>query len=259
MKRVYKSRIEPELLRRFREEFPDETWEHFRRHSRKGYKEVKKQILRDQRGLCAYCEISIKMADTEGEVDDFRVEHFYPKSASAEDGHNYHLDWRNLLGVCHGGSQPDVPDAEWRYSSLKSDRSCDVPKGGKTISGLILNPLNIPGRERLFCYAEHSGKMMVDEKSCPRRLRRKAHSTIRELNLNARRLMRMREMVIIKLEEEVSTGLDSGESMEEIFRLLAESMLLPDEKGNCLPFFSVIRWFLGDAAEEVIRKSGSLL
>lgn len=97
MKRVYKSKEEPELLRQYRLHNPEETWEHFRRRCRRGYKQVREAILRDQHGLCAYCEVGIKLAEEEGEVDDFRVEHFYPKNATQEHGHNYHLDWRNLL------------------------------------------------------------------------------------------------------------------------------------------------------------------
>ncbi len=259
MKRVYKSREEPALLRRYRLHNPEETWEHFRRRSRNGYRQVKEAILRDQHGLCAYCEISIKMAEDEGEVDDFRVEHFYPKNATQEHGHNYHLDWRNLLGVCHGGSQPQVPDAGWRYSSLKRDRSCDVPKGGKEISELILNPLEIPGDVRLFRYAEYSGRMYVDEASCPHELQSRAQSTIRELNLNAPRLMRMRLEVIHKLEEEISEDLAKGMELEEVLELLASSYLVPDYYGTMLPFFSVIRWYLGEAAETIIRASGTKL
>ena len=144
MKRVYKSPATPERLRSYVKAFPDETWEHFRRRNRRGYREVKQQLLRDQHGLCAYCEISIKLAEFEDNVDDFRVEHFFPKVATEFEKHNYHLDWHNLLGVCHGGSQPYVSDPEWRYSSRKNDRSCDVPKGGKPISERILNPLKIP-------------------------------------------------------------------------------------------------------------------
>lgn len=256
MKRVYKSKEEPEMLRKFRLHNPDETWEHFRRRNRPGYKEVKQRILRDQHGLCAYCEIGIKLAENELQVDDFRVEHFYPKGASKK-SHNYHLDWRNLLGVCHGGSQPYVPDAEKRFTEDKNDRSCDVPKGGKKISSLILNPLKIPGRVRLFRYAEHSGKMFVDEKSCPKNLQAKAASSIKELNLNARRLMRMRKEVIEKLEDEISAELKEGLPLEEILAVIAESCLVPNYEGVSLPFFSVIRWYLGEAAEEVIRNSGS--
>ena len=54
MKRVYKSKQEPEGLARYRNRFPWENWEHFRRRARRGYQEVKEQILRDQHGHCAY-------------------------------------------------------------------------------------------------------------------------------------------------------------------------------------------------------------
>ena len=108
MKRIFKSPQAPEGLRKFAEENPYETWERFRRANRRGYREVKKQLLKDQHGLCAYCEINITFADEEGEVDDFRVEHFYPKSETDFAVHNYHLDWQNLLGVCQGGTQPNV-------------------------------------------------------------------------------------------------------------------------------------------------------
>ena len=82
MKRVYKSPATPERLRSYVKAFPDETWEHFRRRNRRGYREVKQQLLQDQHGLCAYCEISIKLAEFEDNVDDFRVEHFFPKVAT---------------------------------------------------------------------------------------------------------------------------------------------------------------------------------
>lgn len=254
MKRVYKSPKEPEALRRYRLAHPDETWEHFRRRTGDGYKQIKRQILEDQHGLCAYCEISIKHAEHEGEVDDFRVEHFYPKRSSMEAGHNYHLDWRNLLGVCHGGSQPDVPDSEWRYSEKKYDRSCDVPKGGKDISDLILNPLKIPVDRRIFLYKEHTGQMLVDRLTCPKYLRRKAKRTIRELNLNAPRLMRMRLEVIQTLQDTISEYLSQGYELEDILDILAANYLLPNKENQCLPFFSVIRWYLGDAAEKVLKK-----
>ena len=259
MKRVYKRQQEPELLKKYRHLHPDETWEHFRRGNRKGYRQVKQCILEDQHGLCAYCEISIKLAQHYSEVDDFRVEHFYPKGATEDGGHNYHLDWHNLLGVCHGGSQPDVPDADWRCSTAKSDRSCDVPKGGKEITDRILNPLQLPGSKRLFRYTEHNGRMYVDEETCPEELKWKARNTIKELNLNAPRLMRMRKAVIDKLTDELMQALAEGQSFDETLEWLAQSFLLPDHKNRSVPFFTVIRWYLGDVAERLIANSGTKL
>lgn len=254
MKRIYKRSEEPEILKSYREQYPDELWEHFRRRARKGYRQVKKAILEDQHGLCAYCEIGIKFAKNENEVDDFRVEHFYPKAGTNESEHNYHLDWKNLLGVCHGGSQPGVPDYEWRYSSRKNDRSCDVPKGGKEITKRILNPTMIPADVRLFRYAEHSGRMYVDEDTCPVELQKKARNTIRELNLNAPRLMRMRKNVISRLDEEVLFYLEQGVSLEDAMSYMAEALMCLNDDGKCIPFFTVARWFLGQAAEKVLAE-----
>lgn len=255
MKRVYKSPATPERLRNYVKAFPQETWEHFRRRNRKGYREVKQQLLQDQHGLCAYCEIRIKLAEYEENVDDFRVEHFFPKAETKFEKHNYHLDWHNLLGVCHGGSQPYVMDPDWRYSSKKNDRSCDVPKGGKPIAERILNPLKIPASVRIFRYQGHTGKMLVDEESCPKKLQAKARNTIRELNLNAPRLRRMRLALIQVLEDEVKGALSSGAELEEFLPLLAESILLPDEEGYYQAFFSVARWYLGEVAEDILREN----
>lgn len=255
MKRVYKTPETPEGLKRYSLRFPHETWERFRRFTRRGYREVKQQLLQDQHGLCAYCEISIMLADDEESVDDFRVEHFYPKGETNFKQHNYHLDWQNLLGVCHGGSQPNVEDPEWRFSSRRIDRSCDVLKGGKLISGRILNPLQIPAEVRLFRYNEHDGRMIVDEATCPKELRKRAKNTIRELNLNAPRLMRMRLEVIRFLQDEVEAGLSCGEPFENILPLLAEHLLQPNEQGNYAPFFTLLRWYLGSEAETFLAKN----
>ena len=51
MKRIFKNPEAPEALREFAEQYPDETWEHFRRANRRGYREVKRQLLEDQHGL----------------------------------------------------------------------------------------------------------------------------------------------------------------------------------------------------------------
>lgn len=253
MKHIEKRTQEPERLRSYREHFPDGTWEKFR-HSRANYQEIKRALLADQHGLCAYCEIEIKEALHPEQVDDFRVEHFYPKSASVRGGHNYHLDWQNMLGVCHGGSQPKVEEADWRYSPSHNERSCDVLKGSKEIAGRILNPLLLPARARVFRYNMEDGYMSVDKKTCPAELRRKAENTIRELNLNAARLKRMRLEVIRTLFDAEVRYVSEGMQPEEACELLAEQWLTPDEEGNCLPFFSVMRYYLGESAEAVLAR-----
>lgn len=262
MKRVFKREEEPYYLKRYREKYPLETWDRFHRYDRRAYNQIKKTILEDQHYLCAYCEIDIKFSDPEvdGErtIDDFRVEHFYPKSLTEDGKHNYHLDWWNMLGVCHGGSQALVVDAKTRYTRLKNDRTCDVPKSDKPISGEILNPLIIPRLKRIYRYRETSGMMLVDEETCPPSLAEKAKNTIRELNLNAPRLMRMRKAVIEKLDELVIDGQVAGKELEEVLAEMAEIYLPPSQDNRYMAFYSVIRWYLGEYAETVIKMDNLL-
>lgn len=254
MKKVRKDRWVPSRLYSYAKRNPCDTWGQFHHRDRKGYRQVKEQLLKDQHGLCAYCEISIKLAEEEDQVDDFRVEHFFPKSETDMESHNYHLDWRNMLGVCHGGSQPHVAEANIRYSAKKWDRSCDVPKGGKAITHKILNPLHIPAEIRLFKYDSFTGEMFVDKETCPERLRKKAKNTLRELNLNAPRLMRLRKAAVEVLEDQVEEGVRHGLEMEEILSMLAEGLLVPDEDGAYPNFFTVIRWYLGEEGERVLAE-----
>ena len=254
MKRVQKSPEEPELLTRYRQRYPHDTWYKFHHRSRDGYRQVKRQILHDQHGLCAYCEINIKLTAEEDRVDDFRVEHFHPKVGTEHEERNYHLEWKNMLGVCHGGSQPRVAEAGYRFSKAKEDRSCDVPKGGKSINTEILNPLQIPAKERLFMYDSFSGKMSVDAEACPEMLRKKAENTIAELNLNAPRLRRLRTAVIEVLQEQVAELTGQGFSVEEAMKQLARELLVPNSEDRYPAFFTTIRWFLGEAAESVLRE-----
>lgn len=261
MKRIYKRAEEPCYLKRYREKYPLETWDRFHRYDRRAYAQIKEALLEDQHYLCAYCEIDIKFADEDVDgpnvIDDFRVEHFFPKSLTEDGKHNYHLDWWNMLGVCHGGSQALVVNPQERYSRLKSDRSCDVPKSDKPIADKILNPLKLPKRKRIYRYRETSGFMLVDEETCPEDLLEKAKNTIHELNLNAPRLMRLRKAVIDKLDEWVMNEQANGRGLDEIMREMAEMYLCPYENKS-LPFFSVMRWYLGSYAESIIKNNNIL-
>ncbi|MDD7380056.1 MAG: hypothetical protein PUG39_02275, partial [Succiniclasticum sp.] len=82
MKRVRKSAEIPERLFSYTQLHPHDTWDKFHHRDRNGYKQVKQQLIKDQYGLCAYCEISIRLTDNEDLVDDFRVEHFHPKTGT---------------------------------------------------------------------------------------------------------------------------------------------------------------------------------
>ena len=253
MKPVHKRKEEPAGLREFRLTHPRQTWTFFHKHRRRAYDEIKRDLIEDQHGLCAYCETAVKLAVHEWEIDDFRVEHFFPKAGTEDDQHNYHLDWRNMLGVCHGGSQRDVPDAEIRFSTRRIDRSCDVLKGNKNLVDEILNPLQLP-MTRIWCYSEYDGTMYVDYRSCPAELTEKAENTIAELNLNAPRLCRMRKAVIEKIADQLTEMVAGGMRIEDALETLAAELLPPDIHGKCLPYFSATRWYLADGAEKVLSE-----
>lgn len=247
MKRALKSAT-PDKLAAFAAASPDADWETFRKKPGR-YRQVVRQIRADQHGLCAYCEIDLLQAQGNGLEDDFRVEHFHPKSQQDGDN-NWALDWQNLLGTCHGGSARNVADPQ-RFTS--PDFCCDVGKSDHALHDTLLNPLtDIPAFPALFEYRESSGEIMVDPLLCPPHLQEKAHSSIAFLRLNARRLLRFRREILEQLNDALTQLLQEGASIEQAGSILAEAQF-----ADALPkFFTCVRWYLGQEAEEQLQKMG---
>lgn len=252
MKRVKKSINVPPLLHAFATAQPTADWERFR--SKQGrYKQVVKQVQDDQKGICAYCEIDFLENALPPGAPDFRVEHFYPKSPHAPPP-NWSLEWTNLLGACHGGSQRDV-SVPTRFTA--PDVCCDVPKGKLDLTNDILNPLSdIPAFPLLFKFSETSGEMDVDSTLCASNLVAKAEGSLRKLNLNAPRLNRMRKEILSELGDQIEllmrSGLAPADAAKEVSRVM-----FPDPGSNRWPaFFTCVRWYLGPAAETQLRAIG---
>ena len=161
MKKVIKG-AEPQLLAAYKVATPQNSWEQYtKKKNRKVL--VQDRLKSDQSGLCAYCEINLLEKDSAGDAD-FRVEHFHPKSDTST-AHNWHLDWQNLLGCCHGGSQSNVTSSTIRFTSL--DHSCDVPKEDKNLDGIILNPLtDVPAYPSIFKCDRTSEKLTAHSENC---------------------------------------------------------------------------------------------
>jgi len=244
MKTVLKSPQTPSLLRQYSGRHPANTWEQFRKRERR-YTQVKQKILDDQRGLCAYCEIDLK-PEAGGQVDDFHVEHFYPKNPP-HPTHNYALDWTNLLGVCHGGSKKEVKDGAQRYTS--PDESCDRPKGNKNLLGIILNPLTDIGPwDHLFEFEESTGAISRHSTSCPAPMQAMVDATIRELCLDGTRLKRFRKNVIDELGKAIEEELLGSKTFDQAVKSVAEAQFQPFP-APWPRFFTCIRWYLSTAAE----------
>lgn len=252
MKNVIKG-TEPAELSRYVAANPGNTWEQFRAATprRKG---VQQQLVHDQGGICAYCEIDLKPSSGV-DLADLRVEHFHPKSDTTT-AHNWALDWQNLLAVCHGGSARNVVDAAARFTS--PDHSCDVPKQDRSLDAVICNPLQLPASPLLFRFDRSSGAISVNQATCTQAgvPAQKAQATIDELRLDAVRLRDLRKPVLDKLNSQLMSLVAAGMDLPDARSKLARSYLRRDASGNWPAFFSAIRCYLGQAAEQHLQRMG---
>lgn len=260
MKKIVKG-IEPPILLKCRIRNPAYNWKQFKKYSKlysvisRSYDNpVTDQLNRDQGGVCAYCEINLIEKDSSGDAD-FRVEHFHPKSDTSTQ-HNWHLDWNNLLGCCHGGSQRNVVDAGHRFTS--PDNSCDVPKGNKNLDSIILSPLQLPAFPNLFGCARATGILVVNTTNCQiaNVSEVRAGNTISELKLDAPRLNKFRKQVLDKLNDDLSNLVKQGLSIGQARMRLAQVYLCKNAKMQWPAFFTSIRCYLGAEAEEHLRNIG---
>lgn len=249
MKNIVKG-MAPDVLREYAIRYPEHSWIQFRKVKARRLP-VQQQLLRDQGGLCAYCEIDLKAASGHAQAD-LRVEHFHPKSDTLG-GHNWHLDWNNLFAVCHGGSRADIVDAARRHTS--PDHSCDVPKDSHDWDALILNPLQLPAFPALFRYDRSTGAMQVDTENC-RAIGvdiARAQATIDLLRLDSQRLRNLRKPVLDKLNEQLRRMVHAGRPLADARRLLAGIVLSKNGSQSWPPFLSAMRSYLGKSAEQQLQ------
>jgi len=250
MKSVLKGE-EPSTLATYRTINPNNTWEQFR-SSPSRRSALRSQLIADQGGLCVYCEINLRI-ETVAETSDFRVEHFHPKSDTS-DAYNWGLDWQNLFGCCHGGSSKLVVDGRFNENSLL--HSCDVPKGDSNWDNKILNPLQIPTHLCLFIFERADGSMAVNSKNCSNAVELyQAKGSVEKLNLNSERLTRMRKEILNHLSNQLIELSASGVDLDKARDILAQSLLVKNNAGHWPAFFSAIRYYLGQSAEDHLRSA----
>lgn len=251
MKKILKG-DEPDLLARYKHNNPNNTWDQFR-NSNARKNAVKFDVRNHQGGLCAYCEIDLKLTEPANiERDDFRIEHFHPKNPEIDNttDHNWHLDWNNLIGCCHGGSERNVTDAANRFTSPES--SCDVPKGNNNWDDEILNPLYLPAFPALFSFGRSDGSIYVNAINCQTANMDsiKAQQSINLLRLDSGRLNRFRKKVLDNVNVQLRNRVADGMSLEDARAELAHRLLRKNDEGCWPAFFTAIRSYLGDAAEQ---------
>lgn len=252
MKKILKG-TEPPLLSQYRAANPTNNWDQFR-SSVANREQVRDQLRKDQGGLCAYCEIDLIESDNTGDAD-FRVEHFHPKSDTST-AHNWHLDWVNLLGCCHGGSQRGVADAGNRFTS--PDNSCDVPKDKKILDNVILNPLQLPATPAIYKSDRSTGEISVIAANCQSAGVSEVHAqnTIDELRLIAPRLNRLRKTVLDDLNSRIASRVAQGDDISAARMYFSKIYLNKNANGNWSKFFTSMRSYLGSDAEQHLRNIG---
>jgi uncharacterized protein (TIGR02646 family) len=251
MKACLKGTI-PILLEQYQSDNPSANWEQFKNECQQGYEDVQDQLQLDQGNLCCYCEIDTKQGLGTGK-DDFRVEHFHPKSVIDNSSYNWALDWQNMLGCCHGGSENTVTDNENRFISKHAERHSDVLKGNSIWDNEVLNPLKIPAFPILFQANRRDGSLSVHEDHCRDTGVdiEKANNCLHpeKLNLNSVRLNSLRKATLDALNEQIEATLSAGLTIEEAILNLAKAELRKDSKEHWPRFFTTIRSYLGKTAE----------
>jgi uncharacterized protein (TIGR02646 family) len=238
MKNVIKS-PEIEELKNYRNRFSSQfkKWKDLKKN-RDTLNAIRDTLVSDQKGLCAYCEMSLH-------ENNRSVEHFIPCNQSTKEN-NHDLDWQNMLAIClpPGGMKDE--DLE-NPQLLKDLPCCGQKKGGFIPDSRLLNPLNLPTL-RLFKFSSKDGEIRPDEISCLKAgiPIENIQFTIDTLELNVQRLKDQRLVVIDEIEKELDDETIDINDLEE--KVAAE--YFGNGTDNWPRFFTTIRWVLGAGAEE---------
>ncbi|WP_170948767.1 retron system putative HNH endonuclease [Pseudomonas sp. Irchel 3A7] len=259
---------EPVELTTYRNAAPESSWEQMRDNALfdgpAAYTACRTQLISDQGGLCAFCEISIH----ENDPLKCRVEHFHPK-ADISPEHNWALDWNNLLAVCSGGSWKHA-HAPYALEPLSENLSCDAHKdrmiqAGRLplqCEGWIINPLHLPQLSLLFRLERSTGKLFPNEDACTnfgawpdnqhQDVTELVQHTIEMLNLNCERLATARLIISREIERNKKRQRDAGFNAQQGLKNLAERYFRQRWPG----FFTTIRLCLGTTADQHLTDHG---
>lgn len=248
MKKSLKSQPEPPCLERYRTLNPQASWDQFRDDSDACYKTLRVQCRTDQRGLCAYCEISLT-------PENEQIAHFHPKSDTST-AHNWALDWDNLWLACKGGTQSWMNNEENYREPLPENRSCDESTEARVLDGVTLSPAEVPPFPRIFRFEQRPDALEIhpDESHCTEAglSKDKVARTITEYNLNCGRLSEARLRVYRPIEQIMRQVREKNVNSPAALMRLAQIHLGPSADGRWGKFFTLVRWRLGKIAEDYL-------
>lgn len=178
---------------------------------------IREALIRDQGGLCAYCQRRIKAhEDPVTGRSQMKIEHWIPRAESEE----HHFTWSNLLGVCLGISDDEAPpDPEHDASGaapLSKTSHCDTSRRDRK---LFLHPVQEQGPDPREHLQYTKGGRVEPRGPDPRVV-----DDIDALNLNARRLVRAREAVLDAAWKQLKRA---GFALGELRRLEQAHLIVP--------------------------------
>ena len=227
------------------------NWEGFRDHNAgASYSELIEKLIDVQHGLCGYCEINLTELDRQ-------IEHAIPRR-DPQQGASKEVDITNMIACCKGGTSPVFASSERssdedRYlEPVKDNMSCGQAKEDLNDAD-FLEPRKLPALPSLTKVLV-DGRIEVDEKACESEgiPTARVTRTIEMLNLNAERLRLAREKQWNNLEEEADQIDDPDDS--DIMDAWIRSVLMPDDAGRLISFFTTTRSYLGPLAERVLKQ-----
>ena len=275
MRRVPRLEVEPEGLRRYRADHPEDAqapgseaqgvWNRFKDDP--AYKEVRDELFRLQGGLCGYCEQRLTTEGGEIIKLDQQVEHVEPKSGAA----GATLDWQVLMACCAGGTSTalrDTPENESRRYQGDTNVSCGQTKGNLPL-GPGCDPRTFPVAPRVV-RIDIGGTLRADADGCkaagidPGELDRMIEEV---LNLNCDRLRRARDKVRSNLEAIIDLNRQELRvdrfarpgDFETMLFWWSKMRLQPDESGFLREFWTCDRQYLEPVSTRWIAENHALL
>ena len=232
-------------LREYLDSVDHANWIEFCSHDAgASLRELRETLLRNQHGLCAYCEIEIKGPRRQ-------IEHVIPRSDDAV-GNQRALDISNMVACCMVGTVPvagleEHEREDYYRRPLADNMSCGQAKGSQNDAEFI-DPRTVPAVPSLVRVGAN-GLLEVDDNACqaagvvPERVTR----TIEILNLNAERLQSARRKWRLALIEAAQRAGDADRMIAWI-----RAVLIPDDYSRLPRFFTTSRCYFDPVAERVL-------
>lgn len=231
------------------------NWDGFRDHNAgASYNELIEELIDVQHGLCGYCKINLCGSNIIEE--DRQIEHVIPRKGSQQ-GASREVDVTNMIACCKGGTSivfapsEKSSDKDRYLKPVKDNMSCGQAKSNCNDAN-FLDPRKLPALPSLTNVLV-DGRIEVDEDVCKSKgiPAARVTRTIEILNLNAERLRLARTAWRNDLIERSGVAdLDDPSKMDAWIR----SVLMPDDAGRLVSFFTTARSYFGPLAERVLEQ-----